>query len=148
MSEDIASLARQLAPLIAQELVRIPVFYGGGSDRVICGEGVKLNNTLFNLNAGKVHIGAHSFFGHNVSVITGSHDTSKTGSARKKFAREGRDIVIGAGVWIASGALILGPCVIGDNAVIAAGAVVLPGEYAGDCIYAGIPAIPKRQIKP
>jgi acetyltransferase-like isoleucine patch superfamily enzyme len=147
MSQDLATLARELAPLIAQELVRIPVFYGGGPDQVICGEGVKLNNTLFNLNAGTVHIGAHTFFGHDVSVITGSHDPSKTGIARKKFARDGRDIVIGTGVWIASRALILGPCVIGDNAVVAAGAVLLPGEYAGDCIYAGVPAVAKRQLK-
>lgn len=146
MSQDLATLARQLAPLIAQELVRIPTFYGGAPDRVVCGEGVKLNNTLFNLNAGMVHIGDHTFFGHDVSVITGSHDPARIGAARKKFARSGRDVVIGQGVWIASRALILGPCTIGDNAVIAAGAVVLPGEYAGDCVYAGVPAVMKRQL--
>jgi acetyltransferase-like isoleucine patch superfamily enzyme len=37
---------------------------------------------------------------------------------------EGRDIIIGKGVWVASGSIIIGPCVIGDNSVIGAGCVI------------------------
>jgi acetyltransferase-like isoleucine patch superfamily enzyme len=55
--------------------------------------------------------------------------------------REGNDIWIGRGVWLGSNAVILGPCKIGDHAVVAAGAVVVPGtEIPSLAIAAGIPA--------
>lgn len=146
MSQDLNLLAQQLAPLIAQEFMRMPTYYGGGPERVICGTGVKLVNTFFNVNSGTVSIGDNSFFGHNVMVITGSHDTSQFGKERKHFGRKGSDVTIGAGVWIASGAIILGPCTIGDNAVIAAGSVVLPGNYDAMGLYAGVPAVLKKKL--
>lgn len=146
MTTDLQTLARQLAPLIAQELLRQPRYYGGGPERVICGAGVKLINTFFNVNSGTVTIGDNSFFGHDVMCLTGSHDTSKFGEERKRFGRKGSDIVIGSGVWIASRAVILGPCRIGDNAVIAAGSVVLPGDYEANCLYAGAPAVLRKRL--
>lgn len=146
MNKDLAALARELAPYIAQELLRQPQYYGGGPDRVICGSGVKLINTFFNVNSGTVTIGDNSFFGHDVMCLTGSHDTSRFGEERKRFGRKGSDIKIGSGVWIASRAVILGPCVIGDNAVIAAGSVVLPGEYEANCLYAGVPAKLRKRL--
>lgn len=146
MTQDLAQLARQLAPLIAQELLRQPRYYGGGPDRVVCGAGVKLINTFFNVNSGTVTIGDNSFFGHDVMCLTGSHDTSKFGEDRKHFGRKGSDIVIGSGVWIASRAVILGPCRIGDNAVIAAGSIVLPGDYESGCLYAGAPATLRKRL--
>jgi acetyltransferase-like isoleucine patch superfamily enzyme len=51
----------------------------------------------------------------------------------------GQDILIESGVWIGSNATVLGPCVIGHHAVIAAGAVVT-GDVEAWCIYAGMPA--------
>ncbi|MBR8429662.1 hypothetical protein K6Y76_22955 [Burkholderia cenocepacia] len=59
---------------------------------------------------------------------------------RHDYPRDGRDIVIGKGVWIASNAIVLGPCTIGDNAVVAAGAVVTGGQLESGCLYAGVPA--------
>lgn len=146
MHEDLTQLARQLAPLIAQELLRIPTYYGGGADRVNCGRGVKLVNAFFNVNSGTVSIGDHSFFGHNVMVITGSHDTAKFGPERKRVGRKDNNIIIGSGVWIATGAIILGPCTIGDNSVVAAGTVMLPGQYEANCVYAGVPAVLKKRL--
>jgi acetyltransferase-like isoleucine patch superfamily enzyme len=80
-----------------------------------------------------------------VRFITAVHDHHHRGYLRyATVEREGRDIVLGEGVMVGSGATILGPCTIGDHAVIAAGAVVtadvLPGVVVG-----GIPA---RQIGP
>jgi acetyltransferase-like isoleucine patch superfamily enzyme len=40
---------------------------------------------------------------------------------------------------VASNATILGPCVIGEHAVVAAGAVVT-GDVPARTIYAGVPA--------
>ena len=55
--------------------------------------------------------------------------------------KEGCDISIGKGVWLASNCTILGPAVIEDNAVIAAGAVVTPGTHVpSGMVYGGVPA--------
>ena len=46
---------------------------------------------------------------------------------RQEAWKENRnDIIIGEGVWLGTNAIILGPNRIGDNAVIASGAVVTP----------------------
>ncbi|MGZ4953953.1 MAG: acyltransferase [Methylobacter sp.] len=117
-----------------------PVIFGGGRERVITGKNVKLVNSLLNVTSGTISIGDNTFFGHNVMVLTGTHNIDMTGVDRQTFPTSGRDITIGNGVWIASGAIILGPCEIGDNAVVSAGAVVCGGRLESGCIYAGIPA--------
>lgn len=136
---DFRALAKLLAPMVANELLLHPRWWGDPS-RVRLGKDVTVANALFNVVSGEVHIGDNTFFGHNVCVLTGTHDIGQRGAARRDHATEGNDIHIGAGVWVASNVTILGPCRIGDDAVIAAGAVVLPGEYGGGAVYAGVPA--------
>ena len=52
----------------------------------------------------------NTFAGHDVSLITGSHPYERiNGDRMGGFPTEGRDIVIGNGVWLGSGAIILGP---------------------------------------
>jgi acetyltransferase-like isoleucine patch superfamily enzyme len=100
----------------------------------------QVHNAMFNTVSGTIEIRAHAFFGHGVSVLTGTHDIEKVGAARSRaFPRRGRDILIEEGAWVASNATILGPCVIGENAVVAAGAVVTD-DVPARTIYAGVPA--------
>jgi acetyltransferase-like isoleucine patch superfamily enzyme len=100
----------------------------------------QVHDALFNTVSGTITIEAHAFFGHGVSVLTGTHDIKKEGASRSRtFPRRGRDIVIEEGAWVASNATILGPCVIGEHAVVAAGAVVT-GDVPARTIYAGVPA--------
>lgn len=105
-----------------------------------------VNTCFFNLNSGEIEIGDYSFAGSNVSILTGSHDFYLQGLLRRDLEyNEGCNIKIGKGVWLASNSTILGPCEIGDNAVVAAGAVVVPGTVIPqNTIYGGIPA---RKIK-
>lgn len=112
----------------------------GDSSRISVGANVHLNNAVINTVSGTVSIGHNTFFGHNVSLLTGTHDYSLTGLARQtSVPSSGRDIVIEDGVWLASNTTVIGPCEIGENAVIAAGSVVI-GNVASNSIYAGIPA--------
>ena len=99
-------------------------------------------NTQFNTSSGEIIIGDYTFTGHNVSIITGCHDYRKFGKARQEaFPLEGNDITIGNGVWLGSNSVVIGPNQIGDNAVIAAGAIVIPNTNPpADTIYGGIPA--------
>lgn len=99
-------------------------------------------NTLFNLSSGVIAVGDYTFTGHNVSIITGTHQYTSLLEARiTDIPEAGRDITIGRGVWIGSNAIILGPCTIGDHAVIAAGAVIPSGsQIPAGAIVAGVPA--------
>ena len=138
----VEALAERLAPAIAQRSIKIQTCWGDWS-RVHIGSRVQLVNALFNTSSGHIWIGDDTFFGHNVCVLTGTHDVTKTGMERTQHPTEGRDIGIGQGVWIASNATILGPCTIGDYAVVCAGSVVV-GDVKPGWLYAGIPAKPIR----
>lgn len=97
---------------------------------------------FFNTNSGKITVGDYTFAGSGVSLLAGSHDKDLNGLIRRDAEmKDGYDITIGKGVWLASNCTILGPATIGDNAVVAAGAVVIPGtEIPPNEIYAGVPA--------
>ncbi len=86
-------------------------------------------------------------FGNNVSILTGRHDPEKTGAERQAWPSTGGDIVIKKGAWIASHAVVLGPCVIGEHAVVAAGAVVNRDVPAWTMV-GGVPAKFIRKIGP
>lgn len=99
-----------------------------------------VNDTLFNTVSGTIAVERSAFFGHGVSLLTGTHDTNQLGLDRQEaIPREGRDIVIGEGAWISSNATVLGPCRVGAHAVVAAGALVVDDVPAYK-IVAGVPA--------
>jgi acetyltransferase-like isoleucine patch superfamily enzyme len=128
---------------IKLKLLTTPTIYAnvGGKKLRLHGD-VTLNNALINLACGTVTIGHGTFCGYNVCILTGSHHLDGVRSR----APQGRDIVIGRDVWIASNATILGPCTIGDRCVVAAGAVVPPrSELEAGWMYAGVPI---RKVRP
>ncbi|HJT02468.1 MAG TPA: acyltransferase [Pseudonocardiaceae bacterium] len=99
-----------------------------------------VNNALFNVSGGDITIGEYAFFGHEVAVLTGTHDITKFGRQRQTtFPRSGRDVVIDQGVWVASHSMVLGPVRIGRHAVVAAGSLVLD-DVAPYTVVAGRPA--------
>ena len=105
-----------------------------------------VNNALFNVSGGTVTVGRDAFFGHDVAVLTGTHDIEKFGRERQlAFPRSGRDVVIGEGVWLASHVLVLGPVTIGDHAVVAGGSLVRE-DVAPYTVVAGRPAKVVRTI--
>jgi acetyltransferase-like isoleucine patch superfamily enzyme len=107
-----------------------------------------LNNATLNTVSGNIVIEDFVFFGHNVSILTGTHDYNKFNRERMEaIPHEGRDIVIRRGAWIASNATVLGPCCIGEHAVVAAGALVT-SDVPSYAIAAGIPARVIRSITP
>lgn len=84
-----------------------------------------LADVLINTIGGSVDIGDYAFFGHGVLLLTGTHDFRLTGPRRQvNRGTADRNIVIESGAWIASRAVIIGPCRIGENAVIGCGCVI------------------------
>jgi acetyltransferase-like isoleucine patch superfamily enzyme len=112
----------------------------GDKSRLKIAETAIVNNALLNLSSGDITIEDYVFFGHNVSVITGTHDYHKFRRERQvTIPKTGRDVVIKEGAWIASNVTILGPCTIGEHSVVAAGALVKE-DVPPYTIVAGLPA--------
>jgi len=126
----------------------------GSLSRIKAHQTANLGNALLNTYSGNIYIGAWAICGQNVCILTGTHDPKKFGKDRFYSApKEGNDIYISEGAWLCSNATLLGPCKIGEHAVVAAGAVVVAGtEVPPYSIYGGIPArrigsIPENDVK-
>jgi len=122
-------------------------YFHGPRDRATIGKQVSLANTLLNTRSGKIVIGDHVIFGHNVSLLTGVHDYHQKASDRKTIADAGRDIIIEKGAWICSNAIIIGPVRIGYESVVSAGSVVTK-DVPKHAIVAGNPAKIVRMLEP
>ena len=118
-----------------------PVLWGD-KEKLHISELATMASCFFNTNSGNITIGDYTFAGSGVSILAGSHDQHLKGLLRRDVEiTEGCDINIGKGVWLASNSTVLGPVTIGNNAVVAAGAVVVPGTVIPEnTIYAGVPA--------
>ncbi|GAA0630350.1 acyltransferase [Halomonas beimenensis] len=143
---ELAALAKLLMPFIADAELRQVRVWGDKSrlhlDRIT----VSVNDLLVNTRSGHVTVEEDCFFGHRCMLLTGTHDYSKTGRDRLvTVPEEGRDIHIERGVWLGSGVTVLGPAVIGENAVVAAGSLVT-GDVPPNTIVAGRPARPVKMI--
>src|ERR1700722_561238 len=133
-------------------LVGQPIVHGPPS-RLQGGSHVGLGNVLVNTYGGHITIGDYAFFGHDVLLLTGTHDFRMTGPERQLTRQTlDRNIVIERGAWITSGAVLVGPCRIGANAVIGPGCVIdfdvpadtlvrLSQEYAMETISYRDPAL-------
>ncbi len=143
-------IRRLIRRLIYPEVMDILLFearFFVDPTRVKVAKTASISNALLNTNSGTITIGDYTFFGQNVSIIAGTHDHTLLGKERMhSIPQQGQDIVIGNGVWIGSNATVLGPCHIGDNAVIAAGSVVMKDVNA-NTIVCGVPARPISTIE-
>jgi serine acetyltransferase len=99
-----------------------------------------VNDALFNLSSGEIVVEEYAFFGHGVCVLTGTHDITLFDHARQVgVPKSGRDVVIGRGAWISTNAMVLGPCRIGEHAVVAAGSLVR-SDVEPFTVVGGMPA--------
>lgn len=120
-------------------LARTPTIFGD-PNRVKVAPTAKIVNALLNVQSGNIVIEDFVFFGHNVCLLTGSHDTSRPGNERANAViTDGRDIYIEESVWLTSNVTVIGPCTIGRNSIVLPGSVVNK-DIPSDSIYGGIPA--------
>lgn len=115
-----------------------------GGKEVYIGNNVRLTDVFLNAVGAKIEIGDEVFFGHRVMILAGSHEYYRLGIERQRAIR-GKPIQIGRGVWIGSGAIVLGGVNIGEHAVIAAGSVVTK-DVPPFAMVAGVPAKVVKEI--
>lgn len=94
--------------------------------RIVLGENVSVNNNLFICAAKLVTIGNDTLVGNNVTIF--DHEAHGIHPGKRREAGEIGTVHIGTNVWIGNDVTILKNSAIGDNVIIAAGAVV-PGKF-------------------
>ncbi|RQU65639.1 sugar O-acetyltransferase [Burkholderia cenocepacia] len=99
----------------------IPPFYATGGTGMKVGRNVFVNENCTFYDLGGLEIGDDVMIGPNVSLITSGHPVEPS---RRRDCVVAKPIVIGRNVWIGAGATIIGGVTIGENAVVAAAAVV------------------------
>ncbi|MCD8372573.1 MAG: sugar O-acetyltransferase [Clostridia bacterium] len=112
-----------------------PPFYTDFGKNITVGENVFINSGCCFQDQGGIFIGDGSLIGHQAVLATLNHDLIPEN--RKNMIA--RPIILGKNVWIGAHATILGGVTIGDNAVIAAGAVVTK-DVPENAVAAGVPA--------
>jgi len=120
----------------------------GNEDRLLIAQTAVINNATFNTISGTIKIEEYVFFGLNVTVLTGTHDYNKFGRERQiTVPAFERDVIIKEGAWLASNVTVIGPCIIGEHSVVAAGSLVNK-DVPPYTIVGGIPAKVIKKITP
>ncbi|MGN0213875.1 MAG: sugar O-acetyltransferase [Muribaculaceae bacterium] len=112
-----------------------PPFYADYGRNIHIGENVFINACCHFQDHGGIFLGDGCQIGHNVVFATLNHGVSSEDRQHTYPA----PIVLGRNVWVGSNSTILQGVTIGDNAIIAAGAVVNK-DVAANTIAGGVPA--------
>ena len=105
------------------------------------GEEVLTNYNVTILDIAPVRIGDYCMIGPNTLITTVNHPLTPKG--RRERLAQGKPVTIGNDVWIGGNCTILPGVTIGNNVIVAAGAVVTK-DVPDNCVVAGVPA---RKIK-
>ena len=123
---------------------RYPVIIEGGLEQI---KHCIPSSVYFNTASGQIIVGEGTSFGYDVKLVTGKHmnldESKKMGKNFHYVPDAGRDITIGKNCFFGTGAIIIGPVIIGDYTVVGAGAVVTK-DLESKSFYVGNPA---RKIK-
>lgn len=112
-----------------------PPFYTDYGRNTMIGKNVFINSGCCFQDQGGIDIGDGCLVGHQVVIATINHDLKPENRASMYF----KPVKLGKNVWVGSHATILAGVMVGDGAVIAAGAVVTKDVPAG-AVVGGVPA--------
>jgi acetyltransferase-like isoleucine patch superfamily enzyme len=122
------------------------LWVGGGplpASRLVIGDDGFINDGCrFDVSA-PIFIGNDVFIGHEVAIITSSHQLG--GADRRAGANVAAAVRIERGAWVGARSTILDGVTIGEGAVIAAGAVVTR-SVTPSTMVGGVPAKVLREL--
>lgn len=127
---------------VDSSFVLIPPFHATGGSNTRVGRNVFVNQNCTFYDLGGLDIADDVMIGPNVSLITSGHPIDP---ALRRDGVTASPIVIQRNVWIAAGAIVIGGVTIGENSVVAAGAVVTR-DVPPNTLVGGNPAQVIRRI--
>jgi acetyltransferase-like isoleucine patch superfamily enzyme len=111
-------------------------------ENIELGEGVEksllLSGNCYYQAINGIKIGANTIIAPGVKLISANHEAHNLGGHFKS-----EPIVIGKNCWIGANAVVLPGVVLGDNTIVAAGAVVTKSFPNGGEVLMGVPAVVK-----
>lgn len=141
-TEEVRNLLSRLFGKTVDESFRVfPPFYTDFGKNITVGKNVFINACCHFQDHGGVSLGDGCQIGHNVVFATLNHGLAPEDRQTTYPA----PITLGKNVWVGSNSTILQGVTIGDNAVIAAGAVVTK-DVPENTIVGGVPARIIRKI--
>ena len=143
-AEEVRALFSQLiGKPVDESFCLFPPFYTDCGKNIKLGRNVFINSGCHFQDQGGIEIGDGALIGHGVVLATLDHGLLPE---ERHDLKPGR-ITIGKNVWIGSNSTVLRGVTIGDNAVVAAGAVVTK-DVPANTIVGGAPARVLREIDP
>lgn len=138
-STSIHQIRQVLSKIIGKQIsenttVFVP-FYTNFGRHIQLGKNVFINHGCSFLDLGGITIEDDVLIGPKVNFITENHPTDPA----NRRSLDLQKIVIKKNAWIGAGAIILPGVTVGENAIVAAGAVVNK-DVADNTIVGGIPA--------
>lgn len=121
----------------------IPPFYSDFGENISIGKNVFVNHACTFMDRGGITIEDNVLIGPKVNLITTNHPINPA----ERRATISNAILIKKGAWIGVGATILPGVTVGENSIIAAGAVVSK-DVPDNVIVGGIPAKIIKSIDP
>jgi acetyltransferase-like isoleucine patch superfamily enzyme len=134
--EEICTLfSKLIGKPVDESFSMFPPFTTDFGKNIIIGKNVFINSGCRFQDQGGITIGDGTLIGHNVVLATLNHDIAP----EKRSIIHPASIRIGKNVWIGSSVTVIAGVTIGNNAIIAAGAVVTK-DVPANTIVGGVPA--------
>ncbi|MEE2058991.1 acyltransferase [Rhodococcus artemisiae] len=140
------SLLRSAGAKIGRARIMHGTTIGGDISGLTIGDGTFLNTGCSLHPTGGITIGNNVSFGPRVVIMTGTHDIGP-GAKRASDPTRFQPVTIADGSWLGAGVLVNPGVTIGAGCVVAPGAVVTK-DCEPNGLYAGVPAIRKRDLEP
>ena len=137
-------LLRKLFGSCGEKIVIEPVFHCDYGKNIHVGENFYANFGLVMLDCAEIRVGDNCLVGPHVGFYAATHSVDP--KVRLSGLEEAHPIAIGNNCWIGGHAVINPGVVLGDNTVVAAGAVVTRSFPQGNVVLAGVPARVVKEI--
>lgn len=135
--EALGNAIRELFGEIGENPFVAPIFNCDYGLNIHVGDNFLANYNVTILDIAPVHIGDNVMIGPNTLISTVGHPLSPKG--RREHLGIAKPVSIGSDVWIGGNVTIIPGVAIGNNVVVAAGAVVTK-DVPDNCVVGGVPA--------
>lgn len=130
-----AFMSKLIGKQVDDSFNMFPPFYTDCGKNITIGKNVFINSGCRFQDQGGITIGDNVLIGHNAVLVTLNHCFKP----EERSSMHHAPIVIGKNVWIGANVTVVPGVTVGENAIIAAGAVVTK-DVPANTVVGGVPA--------